>query len=456
MKENSILKKEIGEIINTGEYKFRKMTMVAILHTPDFNIRLTKLFAVDMERNFNANLGDMITLQTYMAFGDFLRHVNPYKDNLQISLQIDLGIESTVDRYKAILLNDGKNVDNGHFDELSTEQLNVELAYLDFQLVDQHLDKMLQATTTGIFRKKKVLDVMSVMMGEKWDESTEENEQYGKSISIIKPHNEKEYEQIIIPPKLPVLDLPTFLHNMDYGVYYGDVGTYIQPTTLVERGDIIKDAQRKEMKVLEKHRTLYVFPLYNIGPDNRKERKLKIFVAKDNAVTEIERTFLIDETKSIRIIATADSNLKDMSFTSKRAVGKKDTYIDSDSVMTRSFDVTTDKIKTTDANHMVLEDTGTFEDKSINSTHHGIIANKFKFVTDTMKVEGLFAKFTWKQSYPDLLHPGMMVEVFYEKLIDNENTLIKLTGVLHGVFSSFNGSTEMVSSDLVVFVVKSE
>jgi hypothetical protein len=451
-RKNKLLQKEIGEIMNMGEWKFTKLYLSAILHTEKFDIILDKVFSLSVDRNYNKSFGDVIRLEAYMPLGDFVRHVYPYIENLEISIQKEKGTEIVSDRFKAIFLNDEKSVSTGKFDALGTEELNIEMAYMDFNLVDLHLDKMLQMTTTGISRKVNVEDVMTTLIGEKWDSLPEVNSQYVKTISVIKPHNERKYEQIILPPILPVLDLPIYLQNKDYGVYRGDIGTYIQTNVLVEP----EEDEKKPMKIIEKHRGLYIFPLYNIEEETRKKRKLKIFVSNDDNVKYTERTFFIDDTKSIRILGSVGDDFQNTNFAVKRKVGKKDTYIEADSIMTRSFEVETDDVKVDLANHFLLEDSGTFEDKSINVSYHGIVSNKFKLITNTLRVEGTFAKLTWRSSYPDLLHPGMQVEVFYEKLIDDENTLIKLVGILHGVFTTYNPSTKMIASDLVVFVVKKE
>lgn len=48
------------------------------------------------------------------------------------------------------------------------------------------------------------------------------------NIDIVKPNNDYVYDHVVVETGVKILDLPSYIQNKDYGIYNGNIGTYIQ------------------------------------------------------------------------------------------------------------------------------------------------------------------------------------------------------------------------------------
>ena len=115
-------------------------------------------------------------------------------------------------------------------DTLSEENLNkLEMSISRFQCIDKCYESMKNFYISNVYNNS---DVKSIMHNEFYtvlnNIKTASMDISKMGIDISEPDNKSIYKNTIIPFDTKILDLPSFLHEKEYGVYNSLIGTYIQ------------------------------------------------------------------------------------------------------------------------------------------------------------------------------------------------------------------------------------
>jgi len=435
------LDNELNKISSKGVDGTSVTKLKGVIHYNGGSLTIHKLIKLQVDRNYNKNFCDYTTIETYMPLGNFVKHIYPSRDNLECSILQDRGGHKALDKYKCFVMNDNFSIENEMFKKASTEDLNVELAYVKFLLIERTAFMMNSIHVNLTVKDNNLENFITCIMRYDYDRIKIPGDRYKKGFSIIPPHNTKTYTHILLPTPLKILNLPSYLQRKEYGVYNGDCGTYIQTY----------DHHISRTKY-ESHRILWVYPLYNQSTEGRKKKKLKIYISKRKKDSEIERTYYIDASLSLRILATIKDDITIPNLKVKKNHGNKDTYMEAESVMNRSHIVTKDSSYryTSDVIDNVVQ--VPMEDGENTMKYHGIIQNKFHYKSDNMRLNGYFMTVVWKFSVPDYLFPGMLVDIYWEEQIDNSRVIRSAKGVLQASNTIVEANHEMSVTVLIVFI----
>jgi len=438
------LETKIHNLMSKAITTLRKSVVNSFIIAGENRIAVNQTVEVTIERNYNADYGDKIVIRTIMPLGKLVKDILPFRNELKVSLEMSFGPLHYVNTYRGIILNDGHNSDNEMFKNNNANSLNVEMGFLNLQLIDLEIETMMTKRIRGTVRKNTLQKTINSLVSNAWSDSVNPNAKFVPACSLVKPENEKVYDHITFPLDLPTIDIPLWLQAHDYGLFRSGVGVYGQNVLDVSFNDNVLDIKSKT-------KSLHMFPLYECRmEDLDKEKVLHLYLNQDKHMNATERNFAIIDGEPHVVIATSDNiTFSDISNKVKRA--NKDMYVDSDAIPNRSMEVTDGKINTKKENFMKGETSEVLlgvEEEGL----HGIKSNTYNLTVNNFKERGKFLLLEWNHSLPDLVFPGMLVKLFYQDG-DLSNKKVKIAyGVLHGTVTKIHNSQQMSVTNLIVFV----
>lgn len=422
----------IDKIVSSPNVETDNSEYEIFLHTELFDIPIDMAKSLDVTRDYNANICDFITIVFDMPAGTFAKKVYPFRDNLEMTVAKrfkDNAKPRVSTRYKLVLYANG-GMDAGYFskgDEASLDESNI--LTITGQLILREVFGLREAYVDGIYKNCTVTDVIRGCLAQSCQMVELEGNKLKHNIDVYEANNDFTYNNLIIPTGITCLDLPSYLHVKDYGVYNGAIGTYIQKYN------------NKDM--------IFVYPLYSTSRYNDDETypKITIYHANTTKYDMIDNTYRVDG-KNVEMIATSKTKSKDLG--SNTLMDQGDTIVSSSSeqIFNSNFEVTDEGIS--------FDSTKQLKGQSITNRRDG--QNKIRY-TDESNVykqrahvlRNTLAMYTvpWSYSNPDLIYPGMPALLIFE---DSKKGLMKLYGTVQGISTYFDFKVKTHSSMLLVAV----
>lgn len=240
----------------------------------------------------------------------------------------------------------------------------------------------------------KAIDVMGKAA------SSPVNKLSGVNLSYYDKDSQK-IPYIIIPHGTPLLKLPFYLQE-NYPVFKNfPIGSYIY----------------------EKY--WYIYPIFDCNNDNGAQ--LILSVVPKGQIKQPERTYYVNGNK-VSIMCTGEVNTKDNSLTQAMNEGDGVTYFDTRKVKSESV------VKKDDGIYINAKGAKKQSDAAMYSTYleGRIDSTPYKTAEKQAMAKGQLLSLKWEFSNPDLLVPGMHVEVVYFK----DDKQYNLKGMLVGQTSN--------------------
>ena len=443
--EETPLWNEVQQIIKSGP-KPVSYYWKGIIHTDDKNETIFKIASIDNVRNYEANIGDELIIETIIPLGVYVKIIYPNRSKLEITLYKEplkeLGEETELEefqeseRFKAVPILEGLPTYEGKdMDMYNQFTLDLQMPLnISFQLFNRSLERLRTVTVGGIFRKTLNEDVIkSIMVNESLKVKTG-----GQSsilgVDMVEADNKALRDHTIIPQGVKLLALSTYVQERCNGVYNNGIGTYLQ------------------------RKIWYIYPLYNTTRFETASRKAVIYKVPKKRLHGIERTYRTDN-QTVYILASSDSAFEDDANTNFMNQGNGVRLPDANQFMSSPIKASDNKaiINRKQLNNEIVY--GKKEDglNSVYNSEDSISANMFLEHTRISARDGSIVTFNWDNADPKQLIPGMMVKVIY---MDND-VMQELTGVLLNshVFIQLNGkgitaTSHITTCQLSIFVNK--
>ena len=412
-----ILNTAINNVILNGVGN-RAIQLEGVIHTTNQDVFLSRITNLFIVSDFENKIGDDINIEVVLPAGDFINFIKPFKDNLELSLIIEKNGNRTHKKYKAIL--------NGHeFKDIKQQKSNSELnetgvVIISLQLINLYIEALKTIPVYGSYPKTTVTDLIlsELNQGIKTLVVGDNNKPV---VTLTRMDNTRTYSQIIIPTDTMLLDLPMYLQQKDYGVYNGDIGIFL------------------------KQDKLNVYPLYNT--EKRNDKEITILHTENVLHNQQDKTFINTENMLTILSDHQDQFLHPSEETlSNTGVGFE--YLDSDSVLSRSVNVTKSNINT-DPKH--LRGGNSLKKKSDDTyliRKLGSINNVYRERGKILKDNGGVLRVIWKFSDMDLLTPAMTGTYIYEE----DSELVKYRISLQNIVTRFDNVTNQSNSTLEFYV----
>lgn len=402
----------------------------AIIHvmSNDTNFEPVKLVSLDINRDYEGNISDEISLQVLLTPGVYADKILPFSDNLEVTIVKSTGMynyNSVVRRYRAYLK---KPVDvrkrSPMLQGMPSSNLDqMDIFTIEFQLVSLLVEKLITIQCgTNFTNDVTVGDALSTMlMNEASMIDNIPDEERLQGIDMVPPDNESVYQNLPIPHATKLMNLPYFFQKHSYGVYQQGMGHYIQDAIW------------------------YVYPRFRVKREDANVRYLNIFVSPRDKLRYAECTYRT-EGEDVFIVATVEGETNN-----NRAA---QVLNDGNGIRMANLEAsgTSDVVNVKDNMAIISRGNSLSELKLSNApngndyaplTSNPAAANIFEQVA---KVEGRLGKLyavSWHNANPDIIKPGMTVRLH---TLDETATEVVVEGILLKAHHYISMNTEGVNS----------
>ena len=445
MLDGSPITEELIKISHSrqGLIKYAYSALIHIVEK-DLAYQPIKVLGIDIERDYEHNLADVINCELAVSPGTWSDYIMPFVENLEISIiaePTNFRAPISVSRYKAYcktLINFRKT--DSRLQNVNTETIDrMDIIRVEFQLVPLLMEKLLPLQIGTNVVNSNVTDALSsLLMGEASKLQGLDNADMLKGVDMVKADNETIYDNIPIPHGVKLLDLPLYLQKNLYGVYKQGMGHYIQTGMW------------------------YIYPKSRTKRNDDKTRFINIFVSPKDFLKYTENTWT-KEGNDLYIIAALEGDSKDIS-TSANTLNKGNGI----RVLNPDLQTTDESVKVA-GNKAIISRANNVSEVILNESKNGVVnapfilnqkdTNIYEQVSQVEARDGKLIGLVWHNSQADLVKPGSVVRVHYTD--SNMNQQVMLEGVVikaHHYIHATSGSvvsTQYSSvSALFVFVRK--
>lgn len=405
---------------------------------------------LNTQANYSTSIGHYLTLTAKMGPVEFKTWVSPNKESLRIRLKRSLKSDSGQVIPAAPVFDhiyDALPLMTPDLDLLSKSRANDDnqleweaggMVDIPFQLIDPVLNKTMKTKTKGTVPNCTMMDLMrselSLGLTDNIPLATLQSPSYRglRGVSVVKPHNQKTYEQIILKAGLKLGKLASYLQE-HYGLYSTGFGQYYQD------------------------QFWYVFPLYEIQRFKEVKKRLTIILIPEDEAAGLERSF-IKEGNELIILCTGKKDSIDKTESISHNVGDGIEFnraSDMDSMFTHAANRATSRSSETKRALSVNRKQN--DTQNLRHVEGNFTDNYFKELSAHAMLNGQQLSLTWDNSFSPWLYPAMPVKILYKK----QKEIQELTGTLLGhVTTTAKSSGKMAdttyysSSKLIVHAAK--
>lgn len=434
LKSGGLIDADVEKIVATKNTDKDNIEYEVILHTEKLDMKIEQLTHIEVMRDYNSNVGDFVIVKFNLAAGTYTKQIYPYRDNLELTVikrWKDNKKPTITTKYKYVIYNVG-NAKEGTVDTKSKEEeLNAsKLETIEGQCVLREIEGLRSIYVDGIYKNVQIKDVIQGMFGQAASQIEIEGNALDIQVDVVTPANDYDYQQLIIPTGITLMDLPSFLQTTDYGVYNGAIGTYVQ--------------------MYNKKHTVFVYPLYSKDRyNNTTYPKLTIFNVGSNKYDMVENTYKEND-GNIEMIAGSNVESTDSGATSLLSGGDGIISTSASSVLNRNFNV--------DDTGITFDNTQQLSSSTIVERRDGQVKGRYvandsnMYRQRSVTIRNTMAQYhiPWQFSCPDYIYPGMPCCYVYE---DAKSGLVKLTGTVQGIFTRYDFSNKIHQSILLISVM---
>lgn len=425
--KNKALTGEIYSVLAASPDTLRESRVEMVLHAGENDFRLQRVLHCDIKKNFNSAYTDHITVVFDMPLGDYIYHVLPYKDTLTATLDnYNIGVHTSI-KYEAEITKMDEMILNGKYKSGIQEELNRHFTRVEVQLLSLTYKAARTKQVMGIYKEATVGDVITTLFAEVLNKHSNLLGFLPGDLNLIPPDNTRKYDHIVIPHGTGMLELPYFLQHGDYGVYNGDIGTYITASS-----------QREEV---------YIYPVYRTNLLSHFDQHLKIISVDTLTLAAMDSTYTYTDNE-IKILVTANPKPYDNEDKLKNK-GVSITTVETDAIPSRPIQISKDKMKADTTNT-----TRRYTHKKLNSQAYPIryearTNNNYQARSEVLKDDGVLLTVEWRFSNASLIKP-MMPVIFLEEA---EGTVKHREGLVQQVYTVIDNNTHTEVTNLVLFLI---
>lgn len=445
MLDGSPITEELVKISHSrqGLIKYAYSALIHIVEK-DLAYQPIKVLGIDIERDYEHNLADVINCELAVSPGTWSDYIMPFVENLEISIiaePVNFRAPVSVTRYKAYcktLVNFRKT--DARLQNVNTETIDrMDIVKVEFQLVPLLMEKLLPLQIGTNVVNSNVTDALtSLLMGEATKLQGLDNADMLKGVDMVKADNETVYDNIPIPHGIKLLDLPLYLQKKLYGVYKQGMGHYIQTGMW------------------------YIYPKSRTKRNDDKTRFINIFISPKDFLKYTENTWT-KEGNDLYIIAALEGDSKDIS-TSANTLNKGNGI----RVLNPDLQTTDESVKVS-GNKAIISRANNVSEVILNESKNGVVnapfivnqkdTNIYEQVSQVEARDGKLIGLVWHNSQADLVKPGSVVRVHYTDANVNqqvmlEGIVIKAHHYVHATSASVVSTQYSSVSALFVFVRK--
>lgn len=414
--ENTSLMKEVRAIMTEGPTPVHYYWQAEILANEKI-VKPYRVLSIDIIRDYAGSYGDAVFVEMAIGAGTFAHLVQPFKDNLQITLtRVPIGevsqdtdltkdIESQIMR--ATLVSDFSPVIEGNTIYSQTKEMGdlVDIEFVKFQLVDLALEQIRMQTVGGVFRDTTAADVLRYLMTDVSKKIEVDDTHAIDGVDMYEESNTEKQKHIVINHGMRFTSVPGYLQEKCNGIYNAALGYYLQ------------------------HKHWYVYPLFDLKRYEKSLKGLTLINVPKNRLVGIERTFRRTDNQ---VIALVTGTVRHDDDTESRQLneGNGVRFTDARKIM-EGFSETKENRTTVlraknNNEYLAVERKGKLN--NVQNAPSKITSNNFAELSRMSRLSVAHAQCTWENSDPGAIYPGMPVKYLYTV----KDEVIEIFGVVIG------------------------
>ena len=440
MINNINLENEINNILsNSVEEEFPAIS--ATLHTPKDDYVIDYIVTLDIERDFESALTDIVFLDCIIPMGDYINEFYKFKSKLEITLCFKRGHKQNCNRYKALILNVDKNINSSKIQSLDTSDLNnINVIELKLQLIPIELILIKKLEHEGIYHNIKRDEVVKQSMLYEFSKVKIYGNYLNLNYNIVESDIPDKLETVILPTGTKVAKIPHYVQDK-YGLYNFNVNSYFR---------LDND--------IDKNMYIWVYPTVDFNRVNKEQNIGYIYNTVKTGISATEQSYYLDNHQLKLITDTSEITGDDYNslFNSGKGVEYQKT---TDNIQTFNYDIDNKK-DNYGLNKKVL--TVFDKDGMDNTTNIGLTDNERQVncllnMNKIAYVQVVIYNFTGlygSDPLEELIYPGMPFYYIYNKQKDKLNKTMKLPGIITKQHITFQILQKTMSSVILLGVKK--
>jgi hypothetical protein len=416
--EQSALMFEVNQILAGGPLPVQNVLSAEILvNTTNVTVNPLKILSVDLKRNYLDSYSDEMIIEMTVPAGLYSKQVYPYKNNLDISLTytplnetgdaIDTSLPPQSETFTATLIDTGSPaMEQNGFNAPTQFNLDItNMTTVKFQLVNKSLEQMRMIDVGQIFRGATVDDAIKTVLTQASQTTTVNGQRTVQGVTMAKSNNPTARTHIVIPHGVKLTDVPEYIQKYAGGVYNGGMGYYLQGNQW------------------------HVYSALDTTKFNQSQNTLTIINLPQNKFTNVERTYR-QSGGNLVVLATGNVKFRDPSNQHQLNSGNGTRFTDASLIMgnfTQGGDNKALASRGANNNEFV----GVQRPNGNNKVHRSenpINANSLDEYAKLSRAMGQVITMEWQHSNPQLITPGLPVQILYL----DEDQIQTLTGIVVG------------------------
>ena len=440
MVQNINLENEISDILNKSiEEEFPTITLT--IHTPDEDITIDHLVSLDVERDFEKSLADIIYADFMIPLGDYANKYYKNRSNLEATICIKRNYKQNCIRHKALILNVDKSVSDSKLQSLGIDGLNdINIVEVKLQLIPIELILIKKLEHEGIYGNITREDVVKKSMLYGLSKAKLYNEYFKLHYNIYESDFKDKLESAIIPTGTKVAKIPIHIQE-NYGLYNYSANVYF-----------------KLDNDINKNLYLWVYPVVDFERVNKEQNICMIYNTVRTGLSASEKSYYKDNGQ-LKIV-TDTSEVSGDNYNNLFNIGKGVEYQKlTDNLQSFKHDINNDE-DISKPNEKVLINTsnnGMDFTKNIGLTDNVGQVDSLLTYNKTAYIQTVFYNFSglWGEDIDkELIYPGMPVSYIYNTKQNGLNKIMKLPGTIMKQHITFQILKKTMSTVLLLGIKK--
>lgn len=399
--EHSALMQELALMQVEGGSPYFQMR--AVIHVGGKEIVPLQILRKDVMRDYRKGFCDDTSIVFALGAGTLMNDIGPFQDDIKVTLTIvdaDTSGGEYTDRpaptrtYCAYLGDDiPRPTDAAYNPSLSDSETadRSSMKYVAFVLEEVAVSQLTKMRLGYIGRSCPPFAVMEMLLGNSCKALKLGNDEAILGFDLTQPNNVTPRDHVIINDNTPVIDIPDLLQNEQGGIYSTGLGFYIQGAYI------------------------YTWPMFDCYRQDTARRLLQVIMAPNRHSTMLDKTWRVSG-RMVSVYSAGISKPIDDTFGQLNTEGNAVRFTSPSELFSDDMQIGDNKMvahrgKTNSEFATTVMGNG---QNVANTAGTRVTSNVYLEASKLARRAGAIMIVPWRRSNPDLITPGMAVEILYD------------------------------------------
>lgn len=371
----------------------------AQITTPKETIPVITVVGIDRIGDFRESYVDQLSIQFVVGWGTYLKKILPYKEELELQLtryEHDRNgnrqtTRSIVEDFVLVIPPQGESaaLSNSPWTASEWSADITDLSVIEAQLQPKDFSIIRSEVFGGTFRDSTPFSVLMACLTHSMNNIPLEQEARIQGIDAVPPDNAYKRESVLIPHGTPIGSLADHLQTKGGGIYNAGIGCFLRKGYW------------------------HIWPLYNYKRRDQAKRTMMFIIMPSDKYRGVEKTYRQEGDHTVCLITGGVERI-DPSSTKLLNGGNAVRLPNSHSIMEAPVAISGNRA-TALRNKNASEYAGVEKKGNTTArfTKNTVGTNSFHEASKLTERNGAFLMMVWENARPDIIDPGMQVEVAF-------------------------------------------